>query len=72
MVVNVQQEETRLGGAGNVAANVASLGAQALLMGLIGEDQAGEQLEALLFQKNIISHLVTLPGATTIVKNRVM
>ena len=41
MVVNVQQEETRLGGAGNVAANVASLGAHALLMGLMGEDQAG-------------------------------
>lgn len=72
VVVNVQQEETRLGGAGNVAANVASLGAHALLMGLIGEDQAGEQLEALLNQKNIISHLVKLPGATTIVKNRVM
>jgi D-beta-D-heptose 7-phosphate kinase/D-beta-D-heptose 1-phosphate adenosyltransferase len=72
VVVNVQQEETRLGGAGNVAANVASLGAQALLMGLMGEDQAGEQLEALLNQKNIISHLVKLPGATTIVKNRVM
>lgn len=72
VVVNVNQEETRLGGAGNVAANVASLGAQALLMGLIGDDQAGQQLDTLLNQKNIASHLFKLPNQTTIVKNRVM
>jgi D-beta-D-heptose 7-phosphate kinase/D-beta-D-heptose 1-phosphate adenosyltransferase len=72
VVVNINQEEVRLGGAGNVAANVASLGANALLMGLIGEDPAGEQLETLLNQKNIISHLVKLPHTTTTVKNRVM
>ena len=72
VVVNINQEETRLGGAGNVAANVASLGANALLMGLMGDDQAGVQLETLLSQKNIISHLFKLPNKTTIVKNRVM
>ncbi|NDH67909.1 MAG: bifunctional D-glycero-beta-D-manno-heptose-7-phosphate kinase/D-glycero-beta-D-manno-heptose 1-phosphate adenylyltransferase HldE, partial [Gammaproteobacteria bacterium] len=72
VVVNINQEETRLGGAGNVAANIASLGANALLMGLIGDDAAGQQLENLLIEKSIVSQLVKLPNQTTIVKNRVI
>ncbi|MFM7802540.1 MAG: PfkB family carbohydrate kinase, partial [Limnohabitans sp.] len=72
VVVNVQQEEVRLGGAGNVAANVASLGATALLMGLIGDDQDGLQMQALLNENKISSHLLVLPGQKTIVKNRVI
>ena len=72
VVVNINQEEIRLGGAGNVAANVAALGAKALLMGLIGEDQDGIQMQSLLQQNNIDSHLLKLPGIKTIVKNRVV
>ena len=72
VVVNINQEEIRLGGAGNVAANVAALGAKALLMGLIGDDQDGIQMQSLLQQNNIDSHLLKLPGIKTIVKNRVV
>jgi rfaE bifunctional protein kinase chain/domain len=37
-VVKVDREETRLGGAGNVAANIDSLGARGLLLGVTGSD----------------------------------
>jgi len=45
-VVRLEREEFRLGGAANVAANVASLGGVPLLAGLIGADDAGRQLSA--------------------------
>lgn len=47
-VVKVGQEEARPGGAANVAMNVAALGASVTLMGVIGEDEAGEKLGELL------------------------
>ncbi len=72
VVVNVQQEEVRLGGAGNVAANVASLGAKVFLMGLIGRDQSGQQMKDLLDEKKIVCHLMEVDHAQTIVKNRVI
>src|SRR5246500_568497 len=45
-VIAVQRSESSIGGAGNVARNIASLGAACLFVGLIGEDAAGAQLEA--------------------------
>jgi D-beta-D-heptose 7-phosphate kinase/D-beta-D-heptose 1-phosphate adenosyltransferase len=47
-VVNIQRESTRLGGAANVLANIASLGASANVIGVIGNDSAGEKLGATL------------------------
>ncbi len=47
-VVSIQRESTRLGGAANVLANVASLGARANVIGVIGDDSAGEKLNAAL------------------------
>jgi D-beta-D-heptose 7-phosphate kinase/D-beta-D-heptose 1-phosphate adenosyltransferase len=43
-VVEVTGETTLLGGAANVAANVAALGAGAALAGVIGSDAAGEEV----------------------------
>jgi len=43
-VVNVQRESTRLGGAANVLANLAALGAAATVVGVIGKDSAAEKL----------------------------
>ena len=40
-VIAVQRSETNIGGAGNVARNIASLGARCIFVGLIGEDEAG-------------------------------
>jgi len=43
-VVDVQRESSSLGGAGNVAANLASLGAEPVLVGVMGDDAHGQQL----------------------------
>ncbi len=45
-VIKVLREQAMLGGAGNVARNVASMGGQALLIGLVGADEAGVEVEA--------------------------
>jgi len=42
-VVRVTREESRLGGAGNVAANIDRLGAEGLLMGVVGDDPFGAE-----------------------------
>src|SRR5215831_19408509 len=43
-VVNVQRESTRLGGAANVLANIAALGAGARVIGVVGKDSAADKL----------------------------
>jgi D-beta-D-heptose 7-phosphate kinase/D-beta-D-heptose 1-phosphate adenosyltransferase len=47
-VVRLEREECRLGGAANVAANIASLSGRPTLTGVIGSDQTGQQLRATL------------------------
>ncbi len=47
-VLHFQKEELRLGGAGSVAANLATLGARVVTVGVIGMDETGQQLAALL------------------------
>ena len=53
-VIAVQRSETNVGGAGNVARNIASLGARCIFVGLIGEDEAGAKLKAALARENRI------------------
>lgn len=71
-VVQVQQQESRIGGAGNVAVNAASLGAQTSLIGLVGDDAAATELRALLRQHSIQAQLHTVQGGRTITKLRVI
>jgi len=52
-VVDVQRRASYPGGAANVARNLASLGAGAGLAGVIGEDEPGRHLLALLQQEKI-------------------
>jgi len=47
-VVEIKRESTHLGGAANVMANLLSLGAQACVIGVVGEDAAAEKLRASL------------------------
>ena len=49
-VIAARRSETNIGGAGNVARNIASLGAKCIFVGLIGEDAAGAELKAALAQ----------------------
>ncbi|NUR10249.1 MAG: bifunctional heptose 7-phosphate kinase/heptose 1-phosphate adenyltransferase, partial [Bradyrhizobium sp.] len=47
-VIAAQRSEVHIGGAGNVARNVASLGARCIFVGLAGDDDAGARLKAAL------------------------
>jgi D-beta-D-heptose 7-phosphate kinase/D-beta-D-heptose 1-phosphate adenosyltransferase len=70
-VIAVQRTETNIGGAGNVARNIASLGARCILVGLIGEDEAAAQLKAQLSQQSLIeTALVCDPSRPTTRKVR--
>src|SRR6476660_2626082 len=65
-VIAVQRSETDIGGAGNVARNIASLGARCLFVGLVGEDDAGAKLKAELAQEGLIeSALICDPERPT-------
>ena len=47
-VIAAQRSEIDVGGAGNVARNIAALGASCIFVGLIGDDDAGRTLNAAL------------------------
>src|ERR1700740_2713666 len=49
-VITVLRSETNIGGAGNVARNIASLGGRCIFVGLVGKDEAGVQLKTELAQ----------------------
>lgn len=71
-VVRVARREDRLGGAANVARNIVALGAQATLLGLVGNDEAGEKVQALVHDAGIRPCLVVDPQAPTTLKMRVL
>ncbi|GAB4393261.1 MAG: bifunctional D-glycero-beta-D-manno-heptose-7-phosphate kinase/D-glycero-beta-D-manno-heptose 1-phosphate adenylyltransferase HldE [Gammaproteobacteria bacterium] len=71
-VVNVQQLEHRPGGAANVALNVAALGAQVTLIGVVGKDAEAEELTQILQNANVSTRFVTSNHQPTITKLRVL
>jgi D-beta-D-heptose 7-phosphate kinase/D-beta-D-heptose 1-phosphate adenosyltransferase len=72
-VVRVTRESVMPGGAGNVARNLATLGAQVDLVAVVGEDDTGRELSRLLAEWKIDpTGLVTDAGRPTTVKTRVI
>ncbi len=71
-VVNVTREQSLPGGAANVAVNLASLGAQVGLSGVVGEDAAAAQLLSQLKAIDVSCCLSRTDKESTIVKARVM
>lgn len=72
-VVLLEKQHWRLGGAANVAANIAGLGGHPTLFAAAGEDSAGDRLEQLLRENGIeIGALPRLAGRPTTVKSRVL
>jgi len=72
-VVQVERESAMLGGAGNVARTLASLGARTTLVALIGEDETGREIsERLADWKIDASGVVVEPSRPTTVKTRVI
>lgn len=71
-VVRVTAAQERPGGAGNVALNIAALGAQARVDGLVGDDANAQGLTAFLKNAGVDCAFTPVPGLTTIVKLRVL
>ena len=71
-VVQVSKVDERLGGAANVARNVAALGANTTILGVVGEDEAGNRIGELLRQSGVNSQLEVDPKVPTTVKLRVI
>ena len=72
-VVSVHGEDARLGGAANVASNVAALGARVTLAGAIGVGEAADQLQGLLEDAGIDTRaLLRVPDRPTTVKTRIL
>ena len=71
-VVRVARQESRLGAAANVAKSAAVLGAQVGLLGVIGADEPGAEVESLLRETNIRSHLHRDAALPTTIKLRVI
>ena len=72
-VVNVIRRESRLGGAGNVVLNIASLGATAVICSVIGDDAPGRELQKIILDANLSTDgLIVEPGRMTTVKERII
>jgi D-beta-D-heptose 7-phosphate kinase/D-beta-D-heptose 1-phosphate adenosyltransferase len=72
-VLRVTQSFNRAGGAANVAANIAALRGQSILVGATGHDAAAELLREELTANGVADDcLLTLSGATTTTKTRVV
>lgn len=70
-VVHINEAKYILGGAANVANNIAALGGESHLAGFCGNDESGLQLRNILKEANIEAHLVGL-NLPTITKLRVL
>lgn len=72
-IVEVRHNSSRFGAAANVAENVASLGAHAALVGVVGDDDAGRELLSLLAGRGVdVEGVVTEPSRPTTTKLRVI
>ena len=71
-VVTVNASEERIGGAGNVACNIASLGGKCTLLSVVGNDEAGNRVAEIATHSGITHQLVVDQLAKTTIKLRVL
>ncbi len=71
-VVKVKTIEERVGGAANVALNIAKLGGNVTLIGVIGDDADGDKLQRLLLAEGVECDFIVDKNLHTICKLRVM
>lgn len=72
-VVEVEEESTRLGGAANVANNIAALGGIPAMFGVVGNDQGGSMLRSLVGDRGYpLAGIVTDERRPTTIKTRVI
>ena len=72
-VVTVERQSFHVGGAGNVAANARALGCEALLLGVVSEDEAGRRIRDTLALAGVRDILLAAePQRPTTVKTRIL
>jgi len=72
-VVLLDKRELRIGGAGNVALNLVSLGATTTIFSVIGEDDAGKALDSLMTEQGIdTSYIICSKTRRTTDKTRII
>src|SRR5437762_14340318 len=74
-VVDIKRESTHLGGAANVLANLLALGANACVIGVIGQDFAGERIRSSVREKSALQTddlLIADDSRPTTIKTRII
>lgn len=74
-VVDIKRESTHLGGAANVLANLLALGASACVIGVVGNDYAGDRIRLSVKEKSNLHRdefLVSADGRPTTIKTRII
>src|SRR6266545_4469655 len=74
-VVDIRRESVHLGGAANVLTNLMALGAKACVIGVVGNDAAGERLRASLREassQQLDGHLIVDESRPSTVKTRII
>lgn len=71
-IVRIQRDETRPGGAANVALNIAGLGGNVRLLGVIGRDPAADTLKQTLSAQGVLADFEISQSEPTITKLRVL
>ncbi len=70
-IMQLQSEASMLGGVGNVGRNVVALGAHAVLIGVVGDDAAAQEIRELAeFEERLEHRLIVDPGRPSTVKTR--
>ena len=71
-VVKIEDLDDKIGGAANVARNIAHLDGKVTLLGIVGDDENADLIEAILEQEKITSALIRQNDQPTITKLRVI
>jgi D-glycero-beta-D-manno-heptose-7-phosphate kinase len=72
-VVEIDEESTRLGGAANVANNIASLGGVPIMIGIVGKDTGADSLQTLIAEKGFpVTGIIIDSSRPTTIKTRVI
>lgn len=72
-IINIEDEEIRFGGAGNVANNLIGLGALPVVVGVVGDDDWGKIFRSLLLERSLIDNgLVVDSQRPTTMKTRII
>jgi D-beta-D-heptose 7-phosphate kinase / D-beta-D-heptose 1-phosphate adenosyltransferase len=72
-VVNIEEKEDIPGGAANTAVNIQSLGAEAIFLSVIGDDEEGKHLRKALKCRGVSdAYTLAVPNRQTLAKQRIL